>query len=72
MCELFGVSRHNLDNYTSIVSGLVSPLQHAMAFDPHLAPSLTDHLFENNKDYTPGLDLAAINLQVGLYYLLLR
>jgi hypothetical protein len=42
----------------------VSFENHAEIFDNHIASSITDHLFENNKMGKPGLDLAALNIQV--------
>lgn len=63
--ELFSVSAHNLESFPKIVRGLVSAGKFAAeTFDPNMADSLVDHLFENKETGHPGLDLAALNIQV--------
>ncbi|KAK7102407.1 chorion peroxidase-like [Littorina saxatilis] len=63
--DLYSTSAHNLENYPNVIKGLVTPINHAEAFDPNVATSLVDHLFENNKAGRPGLDLIALNIQRG-------
>ncbi|XP_070193543.1 salivary peroxidase/catechol oxidase-like [Littorina saxatilis] len=64
--ELFSVSAHNLESFPKIVRGLVSAGKFAAeTFDPNMADSLVDHLFENKETGHPGLDLAALNIQRG-------
>ena len=58
------MSEHNLAHFEKIIKGLVSAESHAEKFDPNLADSLTNHLFENNLKGHPGLDLASLNIQV--------
>lgn len=62
--DMFSESSHILEKYESMCEGLVSWNNAAETFNRHLADSITNHLFANNRMNKTGLDLASLNLQV--------
>ncbi|PVD24488.1 hypothetical protein C0Q70_14971 [Pomacea canaliculata] len=63
--DMFSESSHILEKYESMCEGLVSWNNAAETFNRHLADSITNHLFANNRMNKTGLDLASLNLQRG-------
>lgn len=63
--ETFGMAEHTLEYFENIVRNQVGYDTNADPFDNHIAESLSDNLFRNDRTGRPGLDLASVNIQRG-------